>query len=328
MHLTLGIHSTYEKITAQFYMKEHFIFDAIIVGGSYAGLSAALALGRSLRKVLILDSGLPCNRQTPEAHNFLTHDGKKPPIIREEALRQVLAYPTVKLHPGKALQAEPTGDYFQVVTQKDEYFYAQKLLLATGLEDLMPAIPGFAPCWGVSILHCPYCHGYEVRGQQTAILAAGPSALHYARLLRNWTDDLIVLTNGTALPPEEAEQLAQLEIPVRETPMERIEEANGRLKTIHFQQGAPLNISVAYAHVPFRQHSELPVQLGCALSEQGFIQVDPFQRTTVPGVFAAGDNASPMRAIALAVSAGMTAGAVMNMELIGGLLPADVTEEL
>lgn len=308
------------------HMKDYYILDAIIIGGSYSGLSAALAMGRSLRKILVLDNGLPCNRQTPETHNFLTHDGKRPQLIREEAARQVLAYPSVRLYPGKAVQADAREDHFRIVTQKDEYFYAYKLLLATGLEDLLPAIPGFAPCWGVSILHCPYCHGYEVRGQPTAILASGQFALHYARLLRNWTDDLIVLTNGLPLNPEEAGQLARLGIAVREAPIERMDEKDGRLKSIHFLQGEPLDISVVYAHIPFRQHSELPAQLGCVLTEQGHIRVDGFQRTSVPGVFAAGDNASPIRAIAPAVASGMMAGVAINMELIGGLLPAAVSE--
>lgn len=309
-------------------MKDYFIFDAIIIGGSYAGLSAALALGRSLRKVLILDNGLPCNRQTPEAHNFLTHDGKQPQQIREEAINQALAYPSVKLHQGIVTQAHRVDDHFQLITAKEEHFYARRLLLSTGIKDLIPSIPGFAACWGISILHCPYCHGYEVRGEPTAILADGHKAMHLARLLQNWTNDLTVLTNGKALLPEEAEQLAQMGIPFREDVIEQLEEEKGRLQSIHFTGGDQLDISVAYSHVPFQQQGELVTQLGCVLTDQGHIQVDPFQRTSVPGVFAAGDNASPMRAIALAVSTGMTAGAVMNMDLIGGLLPAAVAEQV
>lgn len=300
--------------------------DVLIIGGSYAGLSAAMALGRSLRNVLIIDSGLPGNRQTPKAHNLLTHDGKSPRLIREEALQQVLAYPSVELHQGKVVRATAKGDSYQVETENGEQFFASKLLLATGLTDLLPPVPGFAACWGISILHCPYCHGYEVRGQKTAILAAGPFALHYARLLRNWTNDLIVLTNGLPLNAEEAEQLDQMGITAREDAIARIEETDGRLQTIHFQRGAPLPISVAYAHVPFRQHGELPTHVGCALTEQGHIRVDQFQRTGVPGVFAAGDSASPMRAIAPAIASGMMAGVAINMELIGGLMPAGVPE--
>jgi thioredoxin reductase len=307
-------------------MKDYYIFDAIIVGGSYAGLSAALALGRSLRNVLILDHGLPCNRQTPEAHNFLTHDGKKPQAIRDEALQQVLAYPSVKLQVGKVTRATPADDHFHLITEQGEHFYAKRILLATGIKDLLPPIPGFAACWGISILHCPYCHGYEVRGEPTAILAHGPKALHMARLLQHWTNDLRVLTNGTALLTEEAEQLAEIGVPFREDPIEQLAEVNGRLQSIHFQGGDQLDIAVAYAHVPFQQQGELVSQLGCTLAEQGLLQVDLFQRTSVPGVFAAGDNASPMRAIAVAVASGMAAGAVINMDLIGGLLPAVVVE--
>jgi len=141
-------------------------FDVIIIGGSYAGLSAALALGRSLRKVLIMDSGLPCNRSTPHSHNFLTHDGERPAVIAEQARTKVLAYKTVTWWNGLAVSGRKTGSGFEIITQNDGIFYGRKLIFATGIRDILPDIKGFAECWGISVIHCPYCHGYEFRGEK------------------------------------------------------------------------------------------------------------------------------------------------------------------
>src|SRR5690606_15758541 len=139
---------------------------------------AAMALGRSLRNVLIIDSGLPCNRQTPHSHNFITQDGETPAAIVAKAREQVSAYKTVRFVDGLASSARKTNDGFVVTTQAGEEYESRKLLLATGIKDMMPPIKGFAECWGITVVHCPYCHGYELRGGRTAILAKGDKALH------------------------------------------------------------------------------------------------------------------------------------------------------
>lgn len=173
-------------------------YDVIIIGGSYAGLSAAMALGRSLRQVLIIDSGLPCNRQTPHSHNFLTNDGKPPKQIAEEAKRQALNYSTVSFYQGLAVTGKKTETGFVIETDTAETFYASKLLLATGIKDLMPPIKGFAACWGISVLHCPYCHGYEVSHQTLGLIGNGEMGYELSKLLSNWSKDLILFTNGSA----------------------------------------------------------------------------------------------------------------------------------
>src|SRR5690606_19368783 len=145
----------------------------IIIGGSYAGLSAAMALGRSLRKVLIIDAGKPCNRQTPHSHNFITQDGKTPAEISSIARAQVAQYETVTFLSGFAVEGKKTNSGFEIKTEKGEIFESKKLILATGVKDIMSEIPGFAECWGISVIHCPYCHGYEVRNEKTGILANG-----------------------------------------------------------------------------------------------------------------------------------------------------------
>jgi thioredoxin reductase len=180
-------------------MADSNTFEVIIIGGSYSGLSAAMSLGRSLRKVMIIDSGKPCNRQTPHSHNFLTQDGETPAAISQKAKNQVMDYPTVSFHEGLAIKAHKTGNDFEVITETGEKFTSKKLIFATGLKDIMPEIDGFADCWGISILHCPYCHGYEARDTKTAILANEDSGFHYAQLLSNWTKDLALFTDGISI---------------------------------------------------------------------------------------------------------------------------------
>src|SRR6478736_6055187 len=151
-------------------------FDVIIIGGSYSGLSASMSLGRSLRQVLIIDSGLPCNRQTPHSHNFITQDGEKPAVISAKAKLQVDLYKTVHFYNGLAVKAIKKENGFEVSTESGEVFNSRKILFASGVKDLFPEIKGFADCWGISVLHCPYCHGYEVKNEKTAIIANGEMA--------------------------------------------------------------------------------------------------------------------------------------------------------
>ena len=171
-------------------------FEVIILGGSYAGLSAAMALGRSLRNTLIIDAGKPCNRQTPHSHNFLTQDGSTPQEISEISRHQVAKYDTVKFYEGLAIGGKKVAGGFEIRTSRGDAFRTKKLILATGIKDMMSEIPGFAECWGISVVHCPYCHGYEIRNKKTAIIANGDTAIHLASLVNNLSKDIIVLTSG------------------------------------------------------------------------------------------------------------------------------------
>jgi len=294
-------------------MTESKKFDVIIIGGSYAGLSAALALGRALRHVLIIDSGLPCNRQTPHSHNFITQDGEKPAVIAEKAMMQVLKYDTVKFMTGVAVSGKKTRKGFAIITQAGETFEAKKLIVATGIKDIMPRIRGFAECWGISVIHCPYCHGYEVKNEKTGILADGDFALHYAQLLLNWTKDLTVFTNGkSVLTQAQTNKIAQHNIPIIEKEIAYLQHENGKVQQIVFRDNSVFNLKVIYARPGFEQHCRIPEMLGCELTEPGLVKTDMFQKTTVPGVFACGDNASPMRSLANAVATGNMAGAIVN----------------
>ena len=291
-------------------------FEVIIVGGSYAGLSAAMALGRSLRNVLIIDGGLPCNRQTPHAHNFITHDGTKPSQISAKAKAQVLQYNTVKFLEDFIIDAKKINNGFLVTTQSGKEFTAKKLIFATGVRDIMPDIKGFSDAWGITVIHCPYCHGYEFKGEKTGIMANGERAFHLASLVHNLTKDVTILTSGNAdFSAEQLMKLKKHKIKIIESKVSQIEHDNGYIKNVVFEDSQKIPFVGVYAAIPFKQHSEIPMSLGCELTESEHIKVDVFQKTSIEGVFACGDNATMMRSISNAVQSGNMAGAMVNMEL-------------
>lgn len=291
-------------------------FEVIIIGGSYAGLSTAMSLGRSLRNTLIIDAGRPCNRQTPRAHNYLTQDGSTPKEISDIATSQVSKYDSVKFYEGLAVKVQKIKNYFEITTLKGDVFTAKKLVLATGIKDLMPGIKGFSECWGISVVHCPYCHGYEIRNKKTAIIANGERAFHLASLVNNLTQEIIILTSGKKdFDENQLEKLKQYQIQIIEKEISTIEHQNGQLEKVVFKDGSSKYIESAYASIPFELNSNIPKELGCNLTEHGHIEVNFMQKTTVEGVFACGDNSAMMRSVAIAVSSGNISGAVINNEL-------------
>ncbi|WP_027384959.1 NAD(P)/FAD-dependent oxidoreductase [Epilithonimonas caeni] len=291
-------------------------FDVIIVGGSYAGLSAAMSLGRSLRKVLVIDSGKPCNEQTPYSHNFLTQDGKTPKEISKIAKEQVRDYDTLQFHDGLATEGKKTENGFEITTEKGEKFGAKKLIFATGIIDDVPKIKGFSECWGISLIHCPYCHGYEYKGKKTGIIANGERAFHISSLVNNLTDDLTILTRGKAdFTEEQFQKLRQHNIDIIETEIDEIQHQNGNIETLILSDGKKLNFDAVYGAFLFKQHSDIPDSLGCEFTEHGHIKIDNKQNTTVPGVYACGDNSCAMRSVANAVYTGNLTGAMVNMDL-------------
>lgn len=290
--------------------------DVIIIGGSYAGLSAGMALGRSLRNTLIIDNGKPCNRQTPHSHNFVTHDGKTPKEISELAKNDVEKYTTVQFYDGIVISIKRNTLGFEIETFDGEKFQARKVILASGVKDILPDIPGFAECWGISVLHCPYCHGYEVKSEETGILADGDMAYEFSKLIFNMTKNLTLFTNGkTQLTVEQIEKLKSNSINLNEDKIEKLEHENGQLQKIVFKNENNVSLKVLYAKIPFEQNVNISQSLDCKLTEQGYIQVDFMQKTTTPGVFACGDNVTMMRSVANAIAQGNFTGAMVNKEL-------------
>lgn len=298
-------------------MTDNNIFDVIIVGGSYAGLAAGMALGRAMKKVLIIDDGKPCNRQTPQSHNFLTNDGKPPAEIAALANLQVKKYDTVTFFNGLATSGIKTDKGFDIQVASGETFAAKKLIFATGIKDVLPDIGGMAACWGISVIHCPYCHGYEVRHEKTGILGNGAAGFDFTRLISNWTKDLTLFTNGNStLTAEQTAKLEKHQIKIIEKEIEKFEHRHGHIEHILFKDGSTAAVKAIYAPSPFVQHCTIPELLGCELTEEGYIKIDNFQETTIKDVFAVGDNAAKMRTVANAVAMGTTAGITISKKMI------------
>ncbi|CAN5160393.1 FAD-dependent oxidoreductase [soil metagenome] len=298
-------------------MKDNKQFDVIIIGASYSGLAAGMALGRALKKVLIIDSGEPCNKQTPHSHNFLTQDGKAPAEIGALAKQQVEQYDSLTFVNGLATTGTKSRNGFEIQTASGEKFIAAKLIFATGIRDLLPGINGLAACWGISVLHCPFCHGYEVSNEKTGVLGNGVYGYELARLISNWTNALTLFTNGAStLTPEQTATLEKHHINIVEKDVERLEHLNGYIQHVIFSDGTRSSVKAIYVRSPFEQHCPIPETLGCELTDEGYIKVDPFQETTVNGVFACGDNTTATRTVANAVAMGTLAGMNVSRRMI------------
>lgn len=292
-------------------------FDAIIIGGSYSGLSAGMALGRALKNVLVIDSGKPCNIQTPHSHNFLTQDGKTPKEISTLAKQQVENYETVKFYNGLAINGVKTEYGFEITTDSNEKFTAKKMIFASGIKDIMPDIKGFAECWGISVIHCPYCHGYEYSNDKTGIVADGDAAFEMGKLINNWTKDLTIFTNGkSTLTEEQIAKLTKHSIKIIEKEIDYLSHKKGQIENVIFKDHSSETIKALYARPKFEQHCEIPKLLGCEFTEQNHIKIDWFQKTTENGIFACGDNTSMMRSVSYAVAMGGVAGSMVNREIL------------
>ncbi|WP_431293953.1 NAD(P)/FAD-dependent oxidoreductase [Pedobacter sp. P26] len=292
-------------------------FDVIIIGGSYAGLSAALTLGRSTRNVLVIDAGEPCNRQTPHSHNFLTHDGDRPAEISKVAKAEVLKYPTVKFLSAKADSAKPIEGGFRVGIEYGQHFTSRKILLATGLKDTLPGIKGLAACWAISAIHCPYCHGYEVKNEKVGLLMNGDHAFEMAKNIYLWNKDLSILTNGKSeLNVEQAEKLKSKSIAILEEEIVELEQQNGQLENIVFKNGEKIAFKAIYVKPEIEQHVNFSEQLGFELTDLKTIKVNEQQQTTAMGVYAAGDCATLFRSLPIVTAAGTMAAVMINKELI------------
>jgi thioredoxin reductase len=294
-------------------------YDAIIIGGSFAGLSAALQLARARRRILVVDAGMPRNRFAEAAHGFLGHDGKPPRALLREAAAQLLAYPTVELVQGEAVAARGEEGGFTVALSDGREERGARLVLATGLVDELPPIAGVRERWGATVLHCPYCHGYEVGDRELGVLANNPHAAVQAMLIPDW-GPTTYFTQGAFEPePAALANLLARGVRIERTPVVELLGAAPRLEAARLSDGRVVPVAALFTQPKTRMASPLAEQLGCAFAEgpQGpLIRVDELKQTTVPGVFAAGDATNPMHNATLASASGVMAGASTHRSLV------------
>jgi thioredoxin reductase len=293
------------------------IYDAVIVGAGSAGLSAALALGRARRKVLVLNSGAPRNAPADVSHNFFTRDGTPPTELLKIGLEQLKPYGT-EVQTRNAESINKTKDVFELTLDDGQRVVSRRIILATGVIDILPDIPGFRELWGKNIHHCPYCHGWEVRDRPLAVYAQGELGYQFAIMIRHWSKDLVVCSNGDAkFSNEQRQHLKQLGLKLIETPIEKLETSEQKLHGIVFRDGTTLKREHIFSRPPQQQRSPLVKQLGCEMSDDGiYVKVTMGGETSVPGVYAAGDMMSPMQAVSSAVASGTMAGAMLNHALV------------
>ena len=286
-------------------------YDVVIVGGGSAGLSAALLLGRSRRRVLVSDTGKTRNAVAQESHGFFTRDGTSPAELVRIGREQLRPYETVELYSAGVKAAKAQSKGFEIKLDDETRIACRKLLLASGVVDEMPEIEGFKELWGKSIFNCPYCHGWEVRDQPLALYGG----IELAELLKGWSDDLVLCTDGATLSEDESRLLSKNNIAIREERIVRVEEKNGQLENIVFANGETLARKAIFIRPKQQQHSALAKQLGCEFSDSGTVKVDDFGQTSVPGVYAGGDMINPMQHISFAVSRGALAAVGMDRAL-------------
>lgn len=297
-------------------------YDAIIVGGSYAGLSAAMQLARARRRILIVDGGQRRNRFASHAHGLLGFDGVPPDEVAARGRAQVLAYPTVTWREGRVEQARATDGGF-AVELGGETLTSRMLVLATGVHDRLPDVPGLEPLWGQRVFHCPYCHGYELDGAPVAVLGAGEISMHQALMLPDWSPTTLLL-NGTFVPDDaQAAQLRARGVTVEAAAVASVAPADGGL-AVRLADDRTLTFAGMFAVPHTSPAGTLADQLGCAMEQVPtgkHIWVSPIGETSVPGVFACGDVARASGSLALAIGDGAMAGVATHRALMFGLTP-------
>ncbi len=290
-------------------------FDVIVVGGGPAGLSAALLLGRCCRRVLVCDSGTPRNARSGALHAFLTRDGIDPWELRRLGREQLAPY-GVEYRDVAICDARRLARGFEVTTAPGEHLRCRKLLLATGVRDRVPRLEGFDACYGRSVFHCPYCDGWEHRGERLAVYAPGGRGAGLALGLTTWSHDLLLCTDGRrTLGPELRERLEQQSVAVRTERVERLDHSEGRLRTIVFERGPAASRDALFFSTGQEPQSDLARRLGCRFNSKGTVRTGRHERTGIPGLFVAGDASRDVQLAVVAAAEGVKAAFAINTEL-------------
>ncbi|GAB6902790.1 NAD(P)/FAD-dependent oxidoreductase [Kineosporia succinea] len=299
-------------------------YDAVVIGGGAAGLSGAVALARSLRSVLVVDAGDPRNAPADAMHNYLGREGASPLDLVADGRKELAGYGGSVL-PGTVVSATRTDDAFEVTLESGETVQGRRLLVATGLRDELPEVEGLAQRWGRDVIHCPYCHGYEHRGQAIGVLATGPNSLHQALMFRQLSDDVVVFQHSApAFGQESHEQLAALGVRVVEGTVDAVVTGPSGLSGVRLVSGEVVEREVLVVAPRFTARVDGLAGLGLEVDEiemggavvGSSVKADPFGKTSVPGVWAAGNVASMAAQVVISAGAGLMAGSQINADLI------------
>ena len=294
------------------------MYDVIVVGAGPAGLSAALMLGRCRRRVLVCDTGRPRNAASQAMHGFLTRDGIAPREFLSLAREQMLPYDTVQLIDSEVVDAScgPDGR-FSVSLASGQRHVSRKLLLATGVVDRIPEIPGLAELYGRSVFHCPYCDGWEIRDRPWAVYGNGGRAYGLALELTAWTRDIVVCTDGDAgFDDRQRSRLERLNIAVREDRIARLEGIDGVLERIVFASGDAIPRRAMFFTTGQEQRSALALSLGCEFNDKGTVRTGKYETTHLPGLYVAGDASRAVQWVIVAAAEGAEAAFAINTDLL------------
>jgi len=291
-------------------------WDVVIAGAGPAGLSAALVLGRACRRVLLCDTGTPRSWASKEMHAYLSRDCISPARFRDISHREALKYQGVRFAPVEVVTARPEGGLFRVHLAGRQPVRARKLLIATGLFDIVPKIPGIEELFGRTVFQCPYCDGWEMRGKRIAVYGRRQRGLHMARAMTAWADDIVLLTDGRAgYPAAELRWLGRNGIRVIEKRIARLEGTRGKLSAVTFRDGEHLTRDALFFDTPSRNQSKLAESLNCKFGRDGGVLCGDYEATSVPGVFVAGNIIRDVQLSIVAAAEGARAAFGINRAL-------------
>ncbi|KNB53080.1 NAD(P)/FAD-dependent oxidoreductase [Streptomyces caatingaensis] len=299
------------------------IYDAVVVGGGAAGLNTALLLGRSRRRVAVIDGGKPRNAPAAQMMGYLSRDGMSPAALLEVGRKEVAGY-GVDLLDAQAENVEKDGEEFTVQLAGGVALRARHVVVATGLRDELPEIPGVRERWGRDLLHCPYCHGYEVRDRSFGVLGTHPNAVNHALLLRQWSDDVVFFPHTMEITDEDREKLAARRIRIADGEIKWLVVEDDTLRGVELSEGRVVPREAVFVFPRMVPNDALLTGLGCAKDDMGWVVTDGVGRTSVPGVWAVGNVADPRAQVITAAGQGSAAGFALNHDLLAGDVARDV----
>jgi thioredoxin reductase len=290
-------------------------YDVAVLGGGAAGLSAALVLARARRRTVVVDAGEPRNAPADRMYGFLSRDGLPPSELLALGRAEVASYGG-ELVGNRATAVERAGGRFAVTLGSGQVLSARRLLVTTGLRDRLPDLPGVRERWGRDLLHCPYCHGHEVRDQQLGMLGGSAEAVAHALLVRQWSNDVVFFDTGLPLDGAEREMLRARSIDVVEGAVARLVVEDDHLAGVALADGRVVRREAVFVRPVFVPHCELLTSLGCATDDHGWVTADATGRTSTPGVWAAGNAVNPRAQVITAAGEGSAAAIAINNDLV------------